>query len=42
MGKPPAILLVLAIVMVISSHWILAALFFMLAVPRLNRVYRFS
>lgn len=41
-GKPPAVLLALAVVMVLSAHWILAAVFFAIAVPKLNRSYRFS
>jgi hypothetical protein len=42
MGKPPAVLLVVAIVMLITSHWILAAVLLAIAVPKLNRVYRFA
>jgi hypothetical protein len=42
MGKPPAILLAISIVMLMTSHWILAAVLFAIAIPKLNRVYRFS
>jgi hypothetical protein len=41
-GKPPAVFLTLAIVMVLTAHWVLAAVFFMIALPKLNRTYRFS
>ena len=39
LGKPPAVLLALAIVFLISAHWILAAVMFAIALPKLNRMY---
>jgi hypothetical protein len=39
LGKPPAILIALSIVFLITAHWILAAIMFAIAVPKLNRMY---
>lgn len=42
MGKPPAVLLAISIVMLLTAHWIAAAVLFAIALPKLNRTYRFS
>jgi hypothetical protein len=39
LGKPPTVLLVLAVLFVLTSHWILAAVMFFIAVPKLQRAY---
>jgi len=39
MGKPPAFLLALAIVFMMTSHWILAAVLLFIALPKFTRAY---
>jgi len=42
MARPPAILLTISIVMLLTAHWIAAAILFMIALPKLQRTYAHS